>query len=231
NLFTIAKLSKMDYKLDTLDLSARLEELLDNLFINHSDTSEDMEIGNNGTASSDTTMIDSESDTATPDTSEDMEVDNTGTATPDTNMTDSTSGTATPADNDLEMSNASELSTPSSTFNFEVTPFNDRSPETRNARMASALLALDEDVPMDVDDSIKDLLETNNDSTPSALGPTMDWIVSDNYLDLQEAMAEKKAATPKLPKSRAHQTRAAAKFETNSNWDTHSETSLKGETW
>ncbi|TVY86619.1 hypothetical protein LAWI1_G007016 [Lachnellula willkommii] len=172
----------------------------------------------------DTMDTDHDSDLAT----DDMEMDpNTRTRTPDTFMKtaiplDCTSTEPTmPEDMRLEMSSSeilipdndfdkcsiSETSSTASTFSFEMSPFNDRSLRTRDARMANAILALDEDVPMDVDASIKALWENNHGTTSS----TMDYLTDDNYLDYKELAAEKKAATPALPKSKAHQAHRAPK--------------------
>jgi hypothetical protein len=101
------------------------------------------------------------------------------------------------------MCSASETNTPASTFSLETTPFNDRSPETRDARLANTLLALNEDIPMDADESIKAILENNTDTISSVLG-AMEYLVDDNYLDYKEAMAEKKTTTSALPKSKAY---------------------------
>ena len=198
----------MDYILDIDALMAALANLMLNI-----------------TNKSDTMEIDHKSGTMTPD---DMETDpKSGTTTPDTLMRmatpfdDALMELGTPDDTHLEMSSSSEPSTPNSndfeicsisgtnTFSFDITSFNDRSPETRDARMANSILALDEDIPMDVDDSIKTLLYNNTDTTSS----TMD------YLDYKETMAEKKATTPALPKSKAHQARKAAELGSNSNHD------------
>lgn len=96
-------------------------------------------------------------------------------------------------------------------IDMEITPFNDRSVETRNVRTASALQALDEDTPMDLDDSISNLLENNTNITTSTPG-SMDYIVSDSYLDFKEALAEKKAKSPPLPKSKTFEARQRQKL-------------------
>jgi hypothetical protein len=62
---------------------------------------------------------------------------------------------------------------------------------------------------VDLDDSVQDLLKNNTNANPTALG-FMVFIVDDDYLDRQEEIAEKKAATPSLPKSKAYHARKAA---------------------
>lgn len=205
--------TKMAYILDIITLNAALEKLT-------------MEVDHSGTTAPNTMDTNHDSGLTTPD---DMKmVPITGTTTPDTRMKvaiaidDTFIELTMPEDMDLEMSSSKistpdihdfdmcsipETSSPASTFSFEMSPFIDRSLKTRNARMANAILALDEDVPMDVDDSIKTLFENHKGTKSSSI----DYLTDDNYLDYKELAAAKKAATPALPKSKRHQAYQAPK--------------------
>jgi hypothetical protein len=61
----------------------------------------------------------------------------------DTDMSDESSDSALTYDSDTEMTPP----TPGSTYSCTIPSFNDRSPEIRDARLANALLSLDEDIP------------------------------------------------------------------------------------
>lgn len=71
----------------------------------------------------------------------------------------------------------------------DAIPFNDRSVEVRDARLAASLQNLDEDVPLCVDDSIKSLLGVYQ-VPRRALGP-MTFLVDENYLEYKSNLAAK----------------------------------------
>lgn len=85
--------------------------------------------------------------------------------------------------------------------NYEIADFNDRSPETRDARLATLILALDEDIPENVDDSIKELIQKHTSATAGA------FIVSEHYLEYKQQMAAKKATEKELPRSKGRSPR------------------------
>ncbi|KAG4440454.1 hypothetical protein IFR05_004048 [Cadophora sp. M221] len=88
--------------------------------------------------------------------------------------------------------------------------FNDRTAEVRDARMANAILCLDEDIPENLDDSIKELLQKHASNTnASALGP-MSFMVSEHYLEFNAQQAAKKATEKKLPRSKGRSVRQQA---------------------
>lgn len=82
-----------------------------------------------------------------------------------------------------------------------IVPFNDRSMEARDARLANALYSLDEDLPQNIDDSIKNFLMAHLNSTPSGLG-RMEFLVDENYLEYKSNLATKRALEKKLPRSK-----------------------------
>jgi len=89
----------------------------------------------------------------------------------------------------------------SKTLSSISSPTIERSIETRNARLASSILSLDEDIPDDIDDSIKALVKPYLSSNPSALG-AMEFLVDEDYLEYKANIAAKKASEKKLPKSK-----------------------------
>lgn len=89
----------------------------------------------------------------------------------------------------------------SSITSFDVVPFNDRSIEIRDVRLANALDSLDEDIPQDVDDSIEDLIKRHTNPQPTALGQ-MAFLVDEDYLEYKNNLAAKRASEKKLPKSK-----------------------------
>jgi hypothetical protein len=91
------------------------------------------------------------------------------------------------------VTSASSLS--SSPKNIDFTDFNNRSPEARDARVASSILSLDEDIPEDIDDSIKQLLKNH-----VALTTSLEF--DDHYLEYKQQMATKRIAEKKLPTSK-----------------------------
>ena len=84
---------------------------------------------------------------------------------------------------------------------FDIVPFNDRSVETRNARLAHALDSLDEDLPQHVDETIKDLLKYHINSMPTALG-NKEFLVDENYVEYKNNLAAKRSLEKRLPKSK-----------------------------
>lgn len=85
--------------------------------------------------------------------------------------------------------------------------FNDRTAEVRDARLANAILCLDEDIPENLDNSIKELLQKHASNTnASALGP-MSFLVSEHYLEFKAQQAAKKATEKKLPRSKGRSVR------------------------
>ncbi|KAK0126166.1 hypothetical protein ONS95_007784 [Cadophora gregata] len=106
--------------------------------------------------------------------------------------------------------NISETSDDHSTSSNDTSDFNDRSIDVRDARLANAILCLDEDIPEGLDSSVKDLLQKHASSTnASALGP-MSFLVSDHYLEFKAAQAAKKATEKKLPRSKGSTARKSA---------------------
>ncbi|CZS91217.1 uncharacterized protein RAG0_01944 [Rhynchosporium agropyri] len=95
--------------------------------------------------------------------------------------------------------NDSETSETTTMITDDTTEFNDRTAEIRDARLANAILCLDEDIPEDLDDSIKDLLQKHTTDTTS-LG-SMSFLVSEHYLDFKVQREAKKATEKKLPRS------------------------------
>lgn len=93
--------------------------------------------------------------------------------------------------NQLPLDNESDNDTNSVTTSSTTS---DRSLETRNARLASALLSLDEDIPTDADDSIKDLIKAHT--------PTFSPMFDENYQDYKAGLAAKRASEKKLPRSK-----------------------------
>ncbi|KAL2064866.1 hypothetical protein VTL71DRAFT_4006 [Oculimacula yallundae] len=80
--------------------------------------------------------------------------------------------------------------------------FNDRTSEVRDMRLANAIICLDEDIPEDLDDSIKELLHKHtSDTNANALGP-MSFLVSEHYLAFKAQRDAKKANEKKLPRSK-----------------------------
>jgi hypothetical protein len=139
-------------------------------------------------------------------------------------------------DSDTEMTSI----TPGSTYSCAITSSNDRSPEVRDARLANALLSLDEDIPSKffrypfsprfISRTFLKFSQANHSLSPSLVDldnsvqgllksntnatPNrfgfMAFIVDDDYLDRQEEIAKKHATTPALPKSRSYHARKAA---------------------
>jgi hypothetical protein len=92
----------------------------------------------------------------------------------------------------------STTSETSSTSSQDSTDFHIRTLEIRNARLATSLLSLDEDIPRDLDDSIKQLLEKNTRATASPL----EYRGSQHYLEYKQQLAAKHASEKKLPRSK-----------------------------
>jgi hypothetical protein len=119
---------------------------------------------------------------------------NNKAATPDSSISDSASV--------YDLTFTEDFSIISSDF----LPFNDRSMETRDARLASALYSLDEDLPQDIDESIKILLRVHANSTPSAFGH-VEFLADDNYLEYKSTLAAKRALEKELPKCKSRATK------------------------
>ena len=126
--------------------------------------------------------------------------------------TSSLSGSYTSVTSDSTMESGFTSTENLPTGSSDVIPFNDRSMEIRNARLANALDSLDEDLPENVDDSIKNLLRNYTDSKPSALSP-MKFIVNDKYLDYKSNLAAKRALEKKLPKSKGRRFQQPSKID------------------
>ncbi|PVH88470.1 hypothetical protein DL98DRAFT_628500, partial [Cadophora sp. DSE1049] len=106
--------------------------------------------------------------------------------------------------------NTSEISENHSTSSDDAADFSDRSADVRDARLANAILCLDEDIPEGLDNSVKELLEKHASSTnASALGP-MSFLVSKHYLEFKVVQAAKKATEKKLPRSKGGYARKSA---------------------
>jgi hypothetical protein len=109
-----------------------------------------------------------------------------------------------------DVTSASSVSSSSSSSNLiSFIDFNDRSPEARDARLANLLLSLDEDIPEDVDDTVKTLIK-NQITTTMKFG--------DHYLEYKQQMATKRLTEKKLPTSAArssHQKSPSPRNHTN----------------
>jgi hypothetical protein len=92
------------------------------------------------------------------------------------------------------VTSASSLS--SSPKSIDFIDFNNRSPEARDARVANSILSLDEDIPEDIDDSIKQLLKNH-------IAITTSLEFDDHYLEYKQQMATKRITEKKLPTSKA----------------------------
>lgn len=108
-------------------------------------------------------------------------------------------------DKDSESSSTSEYSgsvssTSSASTAFTDIDFNDRCPEVKQARLASSILSLDEDIPEYIDQSIKKLLMQYNNTTAAL--ERLDFMVSqEEYLEYKQQMAAQRAREKKLPRS------------------------------
>ncbi|KAL5320691.1 hypothetical protein ACEPPN_011501 [Leptodophora sp. 'Broadleaf-Isolate-01'] len=103
--------------------------------------------------------------------------------------------------------NNSEISEDTKMSDDTTSDFNDRTAEVRDARLANAILCLDEDIPENLDNSIKELLQKHASNTnASALGP-MSFLVSEHYLEFKAQQAAKKATEKKLPRSKGRSVR------------------------
>lgn len=114
-----------------------------------------------------------------------------------------TSTSTQDSDSDSLFSTASDVTYESSVssenpYHIDFIDSNNRSPEARNARLANLILSLDEDIPQDVDDSIKILLK-NHTNTAIKFG--------DHYLEYKQQMATKRFTEKKLPISKSRSTR------------------------
>jgi len=118
-----------------------------------------------------------------------VETSSVATSSNNTQYTDSDSHSIASS-----VTSASSLS--SSPKSIDFIDFNNRSPEARDARVANSLLSLDEDIPEDLDDSIKQLLKYHNAITTSLEH-------DDHYLEYKQQMATKRIAEKKLPISKA----------------------------
>jgi hypothetical protein len=98
---------------------------------------------------------------------------------------------------------SSLLSSPKS---IDLIDFNNRSLEARDARLANAILSLDEDIPEDIDDSIKQLLKNHVAITTSSE-------FDDHYLEYKQQMATKRIAEKKLPTSKASNITKSMEFD------------------
>ncbi len=106
--------------------------------------------------------------------------------------------------------NMSEISEDPSTSSNDTADFHDRSANVRDARLANAILCLDEDIPEGIDESVKELIQKHASNTnASALGP-MSFLVSEHYLEFKAAQAAKKATEKKLPRSKDRHARNPA---------------------
>jgi hypothetical protein len=75
--------------------------------------------------------------------------------------------------------------------------FNDRSSEARNARLANAILALDEEIPMDIDESIQTLIDIH------ALNPKdIETFTTAALVTTRTQNAVRRASRPRLPISK-----------------------------
>lgn len=84
----------------------------------------------------------------------------------------------------------------------EISEFNDRTAEVRDARLAHAILCVDKDIPENLDDSIKEHLQKHTSiDDASSLGP-MSFLVSEHYMEFKELQAAKKATEKNLPRSK-----------------------------
>ena len=106
--------------------------------------------------------------------------------------------------------NMYQISENPSTSSNDTADFNDRSADVRDARLANAILCLDEDIPEGIDKSVKELIQKHaSNINASALGP-MSFLVSEHYLDFKAAQAAKKATEKKLPRSKGGHARKPA---------------------
>jgi hypothetical protein len=90
----------------------------------------------------------------------------------------------------------SESSLSSSPKSIDFIDFNNRSREARDARLANSILSLDEDIPEDIDDSIKQLLKNH-----VAITTSLEF--DDHYLEYKQQVATKRIAEKKLLTSKA----------------------------
>jgi hypothetical protein len=108
-----------------------------------------------------------------------------------------------------DVTSASSVSSSSSSKLISFIDFNDRSPEARDARLANLLLSLDEDIPEEVDDTIKTLIK-NQTTTTMKFG--------DHFLEYKQQMATKRLTEKRLPTSAArssHQKSPSPRNHTN----------------
>jgi hypothetical protein len=113
----------------------------------------------------------------------------------------SSSGTQ---DSDSEsLSTVSDVTSASGISSPSIIDFHDRSLEARDARLANSILSLDEDIPQDIDDSIKELLKSYTDI---AIGPPKKILLDQHYWEYKQQIAAKRAGEKKLPKSKGRST-------------------------
>jgi hypothetical protein len=96
------------------------------------------------------------------------------------------------------ISSTSDVTSASSLSSSNFIDFSNRRAEARDARLANSILSLDEDIPEDIDDSIKTLLKNHITTTMK---------VDDHYLEYKQQMATKRYNEKKLPTSKARSAR------------------------
>lgn len=96
--------------------------------------------------------------------------------------------------------NDSATTSTTSTTISSVPDFNDRRLEVRDLRLANAILSLDEDIPENIDESIRGLLTAS--SVPNGALAHMEYLTSEHYQEYKQQLAAKKATEKKLPRSK-----------------------------
>jgi hypothetical protein len=116
-----------------------------------------------------------------------------------------TSGGTHVSDSDSDsLSTTSDVSSASSALPANLIDFNNRSPEARDARLANSIFSLDEDIPQDIDNSIKEILKNH---TERIIVSSLDFLDDKNYLEYKQQMAAKRIAEKNLPKSKGRSIR------------------------